>query len=435
MLSIKKPVATKGTTVIIRISSVIILSVIASTAWAQETELKELRAQARSAPRDAEVQAKLGHALLEAGRWKEAERQLQAAARLKRNSPEADYEVIEVKLARGDHKASRAACRALSQKHPDSPLGDVCMARAFLVWRRASLALPYLEKVLQKDSSNLEALLALGEAGRMSGQKGKSEQAYQRAMQIAPDDARIYLGLGRLYSVFQAPDRAREALRTALAKNPGSPDIQLELARLLKGEERLKLLQSAAAGRPGWDDAGVLLAESLLLAGRTEEAEKLAAGVLERAAGRADASSVLGRARLALKNFQGAEEALKRALELVPNDYEAALALAAVFGETDRPDEALEKYRETADIDPSDIRALIDAARLAMKLDRKAVAAGFLERAVSRKPSDAVVLALLGEVTAARGDRVKARGYYERALKGSGEIDREKVKAALQQLR
>jgi tetratricopeptide (TPR) repeat protein len=119
----------------------------------------------------------------------------------------------------------------------------------------------------------------------------------------------------------------------------------------------------------------------------------------------------------------------------VPNDYEAALGLAAVLGETDRPDEALEQYRTTADLDPGDTRALLDAARLAVKLDRKAVAAGFLERALARNPSHAAVLALLGEVMAARGDKVRAREYYERALKGSGEIDRDKVSKALRQLR
>jgi tetratricopeptide (TPR) repeat protein len=435
MLSIREPVETKGLTVIRRVSLVIILSVIAGTAWAQETELKELRARARSASRNGEVQAKLGRALLEAGRWKEAESRLKMAARLKRNSPQADYEVIEVKFARGDHRASRAACFKYSKKHPDSPLSDVCMARAFLVWRRASLALPYLEKALQKDGDNQEALLALGDAHRMSGQRDKSEQAYKRALQAAPDDARVHLGLGRMYAVFQAPDRAREELRAALSRNPGSPDIQLELARLVRGEERLKLLRSAVAGRPGWDEAVVLLADALLAAGQAEEAEKSAAGILKRAGDRADAHSVVGRARLALKNFKGAEEALRRAIKLVPNDYQVALGLAAVMAETDRPDEALEQYRKTADLDPNDTRALVDAARLGMKLGRKAVAAGFLQRALARKPSDAQVLALLGEVTAARGDRVKAREYYQRALKGSGDIDREKVSQALKQLR
>ncbi len=407
----------------------------AGTASAQETELKELRARAKSAPRDAEVQAKLGFAYLAAGRWDRAERQLKATARLKRNSPEALYDVIRVKLAKGDHRPARAACFKFSKDHPDHILADVCMARAFLVWRRASLALPYLEKVLQKDAGNLEGLLALGDAHRMSGQREKSEKAYKRALAVAPDDARVHLGLGRLYTVFQAPDRARESLRTALAKNPASPEIQLELAKLVKGEERLKLLQQAVAGRPGWDDATVLLADSYLLAGKAKEAESLAAAVLKQAGKRADAHSVVGRARFALGDFKGAEEALKRVLELVPNDYEAALALAAIYGETERPDDALEQYRKSADLDPNDTRALLDAGRLAMKIRRRAVAAGFLQRALARQPNNAVVLSLLGEVTAARGDKEKAREYYERALKGEGEIDRDKVKQALRRLR
>ena len=418
-----------------KICTVFVLSMIAGTATAQETELKELQARAKAAPRDAEVQAKLGHAYLAAGHWNRAERQLKATARLRRNSPEAVFDVIRVKLAKGDYRASRAACFKFSKDHPDSPLGDICMARAFLVWRRTSLALPFLEKALQKDARHLEALLALGDAYRIRGQRDKSERAYRRALAVAPDDARIHLGLGRLYTVFQAPDRAREALRTALSKNPTSPEIQLELARLESGAERRKLLQQAVAGRPKWDDAIVLLAESLLLGGEAGEAEKLAAAVLKKAGKRALAHSVLGRARLALGDPKGAERALARALQLVPNDYEAALALGAVYGETERPDEALEQYRKTADLDPKDTRSLLAAARLAIELQRRTVAAGFLQRALARNPNDAVVLCLFGEVTASRGDKVKAREYYQRALKGKGEIDRDKVKQALQQLR
>src|SRR5690349_11494627 len=117
-------------------------------AAAQETALAELRAAAKAAPTDLAAQTALGHGLIEAGKLKEAEAQMKTVVRLSQGSVEGLYEAMKVKFAADEYRQARAGCRDLVKKNPNHVLTHVCMARAFLVWRRASRAFEHIEKAL-----------------------------------------------------------------------------------------------------------------------------------------------------------------------------------------------------------------------------------------------------------------------------------------------
>src|SRR5258706_11954084 len=126
----------------------------AGSAWAQETVLPELREAAKKAPTDVGVQVALGRALIEAGRMPEAEAQMRAAVRLSKSSIETMYDAMRVKFASesaGTNSSSayskaRAGCQDLVKKDPKHVLSQVCMARAFLLWRRSSRAQEFIDK-------------------------------------------------------------------------------------------------------------------------------------------------------------------------------------------------------------------------------------------------------------------------------------------------
>jgi tetratricopeptide (TPR) repeat protein len=301
------------------------------------------------------------------------------------------------------------------------------MARAFLVWKRSSLAFEYLDKAGVKNPESIERELALADAYRIKGDVTQAVQCYERVISLAPQDARPYFGLGQLYTVFGPQSRAVEAFRKALDRDPTSPEIQLELGKLLPGEQGRQLLQKAVEGRLDWDLAMVALGNSWFAAGDGATANTYAQKALKLSPNFADARLLSGRAQLLLGNLLGAEKDLRRALKLVPNMPAATLALAELLVKADRPDEAFEWYRTASGLLPKDATPLLDAARLALRLSRKTLAAGFLDLALERSPNAAPVLALYGEVLAARGDKIKARLYLERALKAEGEIDRTRV--------
>jgi len=309
------------------------------------------------------------------------------------------------------------------------------MARAFLVWKRSARAFKALDEALALDPNNMEALLALGDAHRMRGSYNESQTAYQRVLYLLPNDARAFLGLGLLNAITGKKKKAIEALRRAHQIDPSSTETQFELGRAVGGKEGLALLQQAVQGRPKWTEAELALAELYLESGNLDIAEKTAIDALKHSPDLAGAYTVLGRARFKMNNLEDSEKALRRALELVPNDPLAALSLANVFAKTERYEDAFEQYRVAADLAPKDTEALVSAAELGMRLSRNALATGFLDRALERDANSAKTLSLYGDVLAARNDFEGARNYYKRALKGNGEVDRERIKKRLQQLK
>ncbi|MCA9608888.1 MAG: tetratricopeptide repeat protein, partial [Myxococcales bacterium] len=142
----------------------------------------------------------------------------------------------------------------------------------------------------------------------------------------------------------------------------------------------------------------------------------------------------LGRALIRAGSYQEAEQALSQAIEMVPNDADSAAALAEVYASTDRVEEAYAQFRRAADLDPTNPGPLTSAARLAIQQQRPVLAVGFLQRVLGTHPNHAPALALMGDVMRGRRQNDQARDYYQRALRGTGELDRAAVQQSLQSL-
>lgn len=415
--------------------AIVLACTTASGAAAQETRLEELGAQARQNRRDADAQSAYGHALLRAGRYREAERALRAAARLQRGDREALYDVARVAFARGEYRPALNACRAVERGARDSVLARVCRARAFLVWNRSARAFEELEADLSEDPDHYEALVALGDAHRLRADVAEAESAYRRAARAKSDAATPHLGLGRLYAAAGRTEDAVRALRRAHELDSTHPEIQFELGSLLGGSARAReLLAQAVAGRPSWPEAQVALGQAQIEAGQFAEAEATFARAIELSDTYAAAHLGLGRAKAAQGDFEGAEAALERAIELVPNSQEAVLALAKLYEATERESRAFAQYRHAADLDRTNPAPLLEAARLALRENRDVLAVGFLDRVLQQHANLSAALELYGDAMAARGNRTEARQYYQRALRGEGEVDRAAIQRALRSL-
>lgn len=400
---------------------------------AQGSDLDALSAAARQAPRDAEAQTGYGRALLRAGRYRDAERVLKLAARLRHDEPAALYLVAEVAFARRNYRASRAACRPIERAGRDSLLARVCRARAFLVWNRAGRAFEELEAALAESPNDFDALFALGEAYRLRADVANAESAYQRA--ITADGARFepHLGLGQLYAAAGRAADAERELRQALTLDPQTPDAAYELGRLTHGDESVRLLTQAAATRPDWGDAQLALGEAKLAAGDADGARAAFTAALHADSHLSPAHVGLGRILAAAGDHEGAEREYQAALALVANDAGAVLALGELYESMERFQDAFEQYQHAADLDPRNPQGLLHAARLAIARQRSVLATGYLDRLLRAHPRSAAGLALYGDALA-NTDRERAREYYQRALEGQGELDRAHVQQAMQQL-
>jgi tetratricopeptide (TPR) repeat protein len=413
---------------------VLILSVASFTGVASAQSLEELAAQARANPRDGAIQSAYGNALMRAGRFRDAQRALQAAARAQGNTPEAQFAAARVAFAQGDYRASRAACQGLYRIRAQNVLGHVCMARAFLVWNRSARAFEELDAAIAREPNNFEALLALGDAHRLRAATAESEDAYRRAIAANGTSALPHIGLARLYFNARRKDDAIRAYRRALELDPGSPEILFELGSIVEGQEALDMLQRANQGRPDWAAALVALGKAQLAAGQGDAARATLTRAIALSDDYADAHVGLGRVQLAAGELDPAMASFRRALEIVPNLFAAVLGVADVHAAAQRYEEAFAEYRAAAGLDPSDPTPLVRAAELALTRNRDVLAAGFLDRVLQSNQNHATALALYGDVMRARRDRNGARQYYERALRAQGPVDRARVQAALREL-
>lgn len=411
-------------------SALALALLIPSSALAQEGALPALRAAAKSAPTDAAAHAALGRAMIEAGRLKEADAQLRNASRLAKGSIESLYDLARVQFATGDYKLSRKACRELTTKDANHVLSHVCDARALLVWRRASRAFPHIDKAIALDAGNAEAQLALADARRMQGDFADAVDAYQKLIARAPS-ADAYLGLALVHAVQNRSAESVAALEKAYALDADDPDVLFELGRRVPGKRAVELLRAALAGRPGWVEPELDLGMALLRAGDATGAEAALRSVRAKLPDNPVAVAQHASALVALGRYPEAEPELRKALQAIPNDYDAALALARLYEHTSRHEDAFTQYRSASDLKRESPEALVLAGRLGLKLQRATLAAALLEKALERAPRSAEVLALHGEALLARGDKKGAKEQLQRALSGEGPLDRAAVQKKL----
>lgn len=392
-------------------------------------------AHAQDAAAQADAATKHGRALIHAGKLDAARDELRKAARLLNQSLPALYELARVEFASGDYRKSRSACKALTDKDPDAALSNLCQARTFLVWRRASRAQEFIDKARMKDASHPEVLLALADMQRMTGDATASKDNYQQVLSLDSNNADAYFGLGQLFLVTPDPEAAQKAFRAALAREPQWPDAQYELGRLLGGAEAVSLLEQATAGRPAWLEGRLALGEARLRTGDVAAAETLFREVLKKDSSNALAHARLGMVLEAKHELEAAEKELKIGLPGVGNDADAALSLARVYAQTDRADDALAQFRVASSFEHGSARALIEAGVYSLKVSRNALAQAFLERALERVPKSAEAHARYADVLVVRGEKAKAKEHYQLALNGEGAVDKVAVQRSLAALK
>jgi Tfp pilus assembly protein PilF len=401
-----------------------------SVAWAEPSSKPALPASAQTTNLTAK-----GRSLIRTGHLKEAEDALRQAAQASGQSIEALYDLARVQFASGNYPKSRLACKALVEKDAQAALSNLCMARAFLVWRRAARAAEYVAAARQTDPRRAEVFQVLGDLKRIEGDINASKSAYQEVLRLDPRDADAQFGLGQLYLVVPDPSAAQQAFRAALAQEPGWPEALYELGRLTGGAEAISLLQRAVSARPNWPEARLALGAAQLANGDVASAEALFREVLKTNPNHPMAHARLGMALGAKRDFAHAETELKRGLAGLPNDADSALALARVYARTDRPEDAFEAYRNAASLEPGGSRALVEAGAYALELERTTLAQAFLEKAVEHTPKSAAAQARLADALAARGEKAKAKEHYRLSLSAEGPIDRQDVQRRLDALK
>jgi len=215
---------------------------------------------------------------------------------------------------------------------------------------------PHLPGLLTRPGNDGPEICEAFALGYMRSQRhAQAARLLEAWMNDWPHQARPYLLRGRLYLVQQQTRKAEADFRKALDRDAGCAEAAVELADILRGENRPKeaqpLYERWVHDRRVGTRAKVGLAGCLKALGRADEARSWLESAL--AAAPHDWTTLLemGRIELEAGRYAAAEEFLRRALPLTWDDEVRYLLAQALQGQgkTDEAKPFFEQVRRTRD--------------------------------------------------------------------------------------
>jgi len=333
----------------------------------------------------------------------------------------------------GRREAAEAVCCRILATRPDFiPALHLASVIAFAT-NRMSEGTELLDRLFKRDPGYVPALVTMGDALAVKGEREGAAAVFQHAAGLRPYDATVQL---KLADALAALDRFAEAERSylrALALDPAMLQARFNLGVLLMKQRRLPeaeavyrcVVQHDPTHRGAWLNLGNVLVDL----DKHDDAVHAYQQVLHCLPG-IDASVPMALANLAgcLCDLDRSEEAIlacRRAIDIEPTYAPATINLGAALDAQGRFDEAVAAYRRAIEIDPIAAKAyanLAVALRAIGNVD-EAVRAGM--RAIEIEPGCAQAYTNLGVALDAQGKAEEAVAAHRRAI----EIDPEFGKA------
>jgi tetratricopeptide (TPR) repeat protein len=249
-------------------------------------------------------------------------------------------------------------------------------------------------------AAEAQSLLGAGsklEGAVLVGESALASKNAQLAMSAwsqagaAQASPRTAFGLARAQVLAGKTDEAQKLAESVLAKNAKHPGAQLLLARLRIGERA-----------------------------RDQELVKALEGVLEPSSGasqaeRVEALNLLGRLHMIRSRVSRAEESFNKALAMQANSIEAMLGLGDAFFASGRNAEALARYEAATKVDATNLTAQLGIVRAKLALESLEDATKLLDGLSAQYPKSTAVAYWFGRAKELVGERELALESYRTA--------------------
>ncbi|HSW51362.1 MAG TPA: tetratricopeptide repeat protein [Bryobacteraceae bacterium] len=258
--------------------------------------------------------------------------------------------------------------KAAMKADPTAAIVSEALAGLYIQAGKVRDAVTEIEDRLKKDPNAIDARRVLArlyarligdpQTNRINEEMLKRAiEQYRKIVEIDPKDLDSWLLLGRLFRVSQDSVESEKAFQKALSLEPDNEEALTELALVYSslGDNRraIDLLEKVAGRNPNRRTLTTL-------AGAYEE----------------------------LRDFAGAAQVLRRALELEPDNLELKRGLAQDLLYAGKLDEALQTYTEVAAGDPKDAQTLLRISQIHRRKRDFARAREALEAARKLQPED-----------------------------------------------
>ncbi|ABV93076.1 tetratricopeptide TPR_2 repeat protein [Dinoroseobacter shibae DFL 12 = DSM 16493] len=236
------------------------------------------------------------------------------------------------------YEDAEAAALSLTEKAPDAPQGWHMLGMARVKNGSTSGALHALDAAAARYKNNSDPLVIKGDVLRGLGRFDDAEAAYRRAVEINPDDLRGVEGLGAMLEAGGKADEAITVYQSALATNPSDIAFALNTARLQVALDDLsaarETLKRFEASNPENSQVKIALGRVEFLSGNNEAATAYFDQAIRIAPENSTQYLLKARAQLNATEFAAAEETLRGAREIFPDDPQVPFELASLYGVT-----------------------------------------------------------------------------------------------------
>jgi len=341
---------------------------------------------------------------------------LLASAYMKLKQPQKAQEVLDRARARGGNSAE--VFRAV--------------ANYYRTERNFPAAIQTLQQIPQKTP---EILAELGYTYMLAGNKSEAAEAYAQAAAAAPRDIKIQLSAAESQMRIGHDDTARKYLAQAEsldARNYRLHALRADLARTqVRNEDAIKEYQLALANLPpAGVPEGVLYPIQLRLAladqyrengddanarQQVDLAAKQIAQLDMQGPSRAEFLRLRASIKAASDDFSGAENDLKEAMSVDPDNLNVVIQYAAMLWRMKRPADARKLYQSALAKDPNNRFALESLGYLAREEGDNKTAEEFFHKLGDAYPNDFVAYVALGDLYTAERRFPEAQQNYEKA--------------------
>ena len=319
---------------------------------------------------------------------------------------------------RGDEAA--ALIGAVLQESPTEP--DALQLRAALALRNGQpdQAIADLRTVLGEFPDRIAAQRLIGQAHAAKGESALAQDAFEKAIAIAPTDTLAYLQLAELRVRSGDSEGALLVLESLLDKVPDNEAAQQAIAKIQLSSRDWDALGATAerirATRPqhplGYYLEGLLLQREGDHAAAVEAFEQ----ALEASPDAVEPLLGLARSQLALGRPEQAEQRVLGVMRYNPNSLVAMTQLGDIYAATEQYDKAIETFDEVTRFHPKSPRAYERLFRLQLQIGDAAAARATLERGVKETDRSGFLLFRLAALLEQSADYAAAIEIYEEVL-------------------
>ncbi len=234
----------------------------------------------------------------------------------------------------------------------------------------------------------------------------RAAELFQDAAALDPTLPRVHYSLGVAYFNAQNYAKAAAALKDALSAEPGNADARRMLALASMNVDDYATAVDLLRADPNRDsDPSLQFAYgvSLVRSGRAAEAESIFSRLVAAHSDSPELNVVLGQAHAEQGDYDGAIQSLQRAIALKPDVAEANAALGIIYLKQGKLGDATRVLEAELKAHPADVRARFTLATVLDLDGQHDRAKAELRTVLSARPERADARYLLGKILLASG--------------------------------